>query len=191
MNLPFLKSAICKTFTRKQSLYKQKWSTECHKNTLNISMLLKLACQPASTRSPSHLCLRCRLTVQAYSRHLIRPLSRWLIELTSQRWLHVAATGGTLAICSTLFFCFMNSAGGKLHIVSFNYGYYLNKWGYFFTYVVCLLVTSITQKLLNRFPKNLDEGWVSFYNRPWYPLVWIGIKGTHPGWWGSYWWLKI
>lgn len=40
--------------------------------------------------------------------------------------------------------------------------------------VVCWFVTKITKKLLSRFPRNFDGGWVSAQNRPNYILVGIG-----------------
>lgn len=42
---------------------------------------------------------------------------------------------------------------------------------------VCWLVTRIAQKLLNGFPRNLDEGWISAQNRPHLLLVRIQTKG--------------
>ena len=48
----------------------------------------------------------------------------------------------------------------------------------FFFLLVCWFVSRITQKLLGRFPWNLDGGSVSDQNRPCYLLVWIPMKGT-------------
>lgn len=53
--------------------------------------------------------------------------------------------------------------------------------GHVFTMSVCWFVTRITRKLLNWFPRNLNEGWVSVQNRPHYIFVEIRMKMTDSG----------